>query len=84
MRSAGLGLKMAQLMRQKPTKKCARCGLKYPEDQENCPHCFELTEAELDELKDKIEEYHKSNANIGKLFFYFAAALLVFLVLLTL
>ncbi len=75
---------MAQVMRQKPTKQCDRCGLQFTEDKDECPHCTGLSENELDELKRKIEEHHQSNSNIGKLFLYFAVIVLVILVIVAL
>lgn len=73
----GLALKIAALRLQKPTKKCDRCGLRYPKDAEKCPHCGELGERELQELKEKIQEHRRSNKRLG-LMFVIAAVIVIF------
>lgn len=82
MRGIGLGMKMAQMLRQKPTRKCDRCGLQYAEDDESCPHCSGLDAAGLAALKTQLEQQHESNLNLGRLFLYLAVLILIGMVLL--
>jgi len=59
------------------SKKCERCGLRYPSDEEHCEHCFNLSDKEVDELKSRIREEQKSNMNLGRLFFYICILFLI-------
>ena len=55
----------------KPTKKCKRCGLKYPEKNECCTYCGHLKSgAELQVLKDQIKNNRKYSNKIGTIFFF--------------
>ena len=74
--SIGAGLRLAFMSRQKPTKKCERCGLLYPEDEEICSHCGELNGLELQMFLERIAEERQSTVNLGKLFFYIAMLLI--------
>lgn len=64
------------------TNKCDRCGQRYPRKHENCPHCKDLTETQLEELKLRVAEQHKANARLGTLFFLLAGFLLIGLLIL--
>lgn len=68
----GLGAKLAMLKAQRPLRECERCGLYFDSKLETCPHCSELDNAGLLELKQKIERQHQANKNLGVLFFYLA------------
>jgi len=68
----GLGLKAALMQQQKPTKKCDRCGLYYPKDEQKCIHCGDLSNNELQQFLEKIENEKISSKNLGMLFFYIA------------
>jgi len=57
-------------------KKCDRCGLSYPRKKMLCTHCNDLTDGEVEQLKQKYVNERGGNANIGK-FFIFIAILLV-------
>ena len=82
MNLGGLGLKAAHMRQQKPTKKCDRCGLYYPETENKCTHCGELSGDELQLLLERIEEERKSSNNLGKLFFYIAILIVIGMLLL--
>lgn len=60
----------------KPSRQCRRCGLRHRVKVERCPHCADLDEAGLAELKMHIEQRHRANAGLGKAFFYIAAVIL--------
>ena len=66
------------------SKKCDRCGLRYPIEEENCVHCFKLSDKEVGELKLKIDEEQISNKNLGHLFFYICILLLIGMIVLAL
>ncbi len=59
------------------TKKCMRCGQLYPKKAEQCIHCSHLNDQELEELKQQIEKTHQSNKQLGKLFLYLSAIVLI-------
>ena len=59
------------------TKKCRRCGLRYRWREKQCTHCSNLTDNEVNELKLRYKEEHKGNANLGRLFIYFAILIAV-------
>ncbi len=68
----GLGLKAAQMQQQKPTKKCDRCNQYYPEDEEKCIHCGDLSDIGLQHFLTKINKEKAAHNNLGKFFFYIA------------
>ena len=59
------------------SKKCDRCGLRYPEKETSCTHCAGLSDKEVEELRTRHEDEHAGNANLGRLFFYIAALIVV-------
>ena len=67
----------------KRRKKCSRCGLLYPKKEKFCPHCNDLDDKQVHELKLKFQEEQKGNENLGKLFLYLAV-IIALLVLITL
>ena len=77
MNIGGMGMRAALERVRRPRKKCNRCGLYYLAKEEKCPHCSELTEKELSELLDRIEETHQANSNLGFWFFVMAGLLIL-------
>jgi hypothetical protein len=71
---------MGLLGRIKPSRKCRRCGLRHRPKAERCPHCADLDEAGLAELKTHIRRQHRANAGLGRLFLYAAGLILAALV----
>ena len=63
------------------SKKCDRCGQRYPKKEKQCVHCSSLPDSELDNLRKTLEEEHLANSNLGGLFFYIAAIIVVFMVI---
>ena len=59
------------------SKKCKRCGLRYPGKEIQCAHCSNLTDAEVEELLQQKKKEHKTSASIGKLFFYIAILIII-------
>ena len=59
------------------TRKCKRCGLRYPRGEQACSHCTGLSEGEVQALKEKYENEHAGNANLGRLFLYIAGLMVV-------
>ena len=64
-------------IRIKFTRKCHRCGLRYPKNDTVCPHCSGLTDQQVAEVKARREREHAGNANLGRLFLYIAGLLVV-------
>ena len=62
------------------SKKCKRCGLRYPRKEVQCVHCSNLTDVEVEKLLQQKKKEHKTSASIGKLFFYIAILLFIGLV----
>ena len=59
------------------TKKCPRCNLRYPEKENQCTHCSNLTEQEVEELKIRYKEEQRGNANLGGLFLFFGVLIAI-------
>ena len=68
MKLGGLGARAA--LKQKPTKLCNRCGLRYSESELECTHCKDISESELSAFRERIETAHESNAKLGSIFFF--------------
>lgn len=69
-------------VRIKRTKKCERCGCRYPKVEENCSHCSNLKDgAELNEFLSLRKRRMKANVNLGKLFLYISLLLALILIL---
>lgn len=66
------------------SRKCGRCGLRYPEREPACIHCANLSDREVEALKQEIREQHASNTNLGKLFYYICALLVIGIIILAL
>ena len=65
------------------SKKCKRCGLRYPGKEIQCVHCSNLTDVEVDALLEQKKKEHKTSVNIGKLFFYIAILIFIGFVLIS-
>jgi hypothetical protein len=63
------------------TRKCPRCQLRYPKKYSQCSHCTGLNDNEVEALKLRYKNEHRGNANLGRLFVYFAALLAIGMVI---
>ena len=79
MRGPGLGMFMSHMRNRTPTKKCGRCGLKYKIDEENCPHCHNLSDTEVDALKQRFAREQIGNQRLGRMLLMTAALCLLIL-----
>ena len=80
MNIGGLGARAA--LRQKPTRKCERCGLRYPKDLADCPHCHTIrTQADLEAFKAEKAAERAAGVRLGRLFIIVALILLALLLL---
>jgi ribosomal protein L37E len=61
----------------KLTKKCKRCGLRYPAKEESCTHCTGLSDKEVEVLKEQYQNERAGNANLGWLFLFITALIVV-------
>ena len=78
MNIGGLGARAA--LKQKPTNKCDRCGLRYSKDMYSCPHCSDIkSDSELESFKENIENERKAGAHLGVTFLYIALVLIIIL-----
>lgn len=59
------------------TRKCKRCGLRYPQKESVCTHCTGLSEQEVHELKARYKNEQKGNANLGRLLLYIAMLIFI-------
>lgn len=66
MNFGGLAAKAA--LKQKPTKQCPRCSLRYPIDEEKCLHCKNVSDSELTAFKEHIEAQKEAGASLGSIF----------------
>jgi len=61
---------VGQSVPMKPTVKCDRCGLQYPESESNCTHCKDIcSEEELRQLIIKKENEYQSRYKLGFILF---------------
>lgn len=79
MNLGGLGARAA--LKQRPTKRCERCGLRYPKDEDRCTHCKNVSDSELAAFKEQIEAQRESGGRLGAIFLVMALALGVLLFL---
>lgn len=66
------------------SNKCSRCGLRYPRKAGKCTHCSSLSDTEMEEMLLQKRKAHKNTANIGKLFFYITALIVIGFIILSL
>lgn len=62
------------------SKKCNRCELRYPEKETQCPHCKDLSDSEVEQLKIRIEEEHEGNTYLGIIFSIMAIILFLIMI----
>jgi ribosomal protein L40E len=62
-------------LRVRKSQVCDRCGLWYPKEASQCPHCHGLDDAGVEQLRERSTEEHAGNANLGNLFLWIAIAL---------
>jgi hypothetical protein len=68
-------------LRMRRTKRCERCGLRYPIEAVRCTYCSDLPDSEIEALKQRVGEAHVGNARLGR-WLLIAATLLALLLLL--
>lgn len=68
-------------LRVRRTKRCQRCGLRYPIDAARCTYCSDLPDNEIEALRQRIGEAHAGNARLGR-WLLIAAIVLALLLLL--
>lgn len=66
------------------TRRCQRCGLRYPREQMNCPHCRGLTDEQVLKIRARHRRELMGNDQLGRLLFYIAGLLVVLLVIFSL
>ena len=59
------------------TKKCPRCKLRFHWKEKKCTHCSGLTNHEVNKLKERYNEEHKGNAQLGRWFIFAAIVLTI-------
>jgi hypothetical protein len=59
------------------TRKCKRCGLRYPAKADHCVHCHDLSDAEVESLKQHHRNQQLSHGNLGQLFLYIAIIVMI-------
>lgn len=72
-----LGLKGASYLLQKKKQKCERCSLYYLKTEDTCSHCGNLSEVELQNFLEKVEQEKAAAANLGNLFIYISILILL-------
>jgi uncharacterized membrane protein YvbJ len=58
------------------SKKCDRCGLQYDIEEVECPHCHNLSDAEVALLKQKEEQEAEGESKIGIILLFIAAVII--------
>lgn len=59
------------------SRKCERCELQYDIEEQECPHCHNLTDAEVVLLKEKMENEAEGNSSLGSIFLFIAAVIII-------
>lgn len=77
----GSGLFGAYRRHRRPTKQCDRCGLRYTVDHEACPHCSNLSDADVEKLKRRFRLEQLGNSRLGTRMLLGAAVLLLLVLL---
>ena len=68
----------------KLSKKCARCGLRYPKNSAACTHCEGLSDEQVRMIKNRHKREMIANDQFGRLLLYIAGLFLVVLVIIAL
>jgi len=63
------------------SKKCKRCGLRYPRTEKRCVHCTGLSDTEVEALLIEKKKEHKTSAVIGRLFLYITVLIVILIAL---
>lgn len=63
------------------SKKCKRCGLRYPERELVCPHCDGLTDEQVRRVRLRHNQALAGNAGLGRLLLYIAGLIIVVMVI---
>jgi hypothetical protein len=63
------------------TKKCPRCGLRYPEKEPVCPHCDGLSDEQVRRVRLRHRDALAGNGGLGRLLLYIAGLIIVVLVI---
>lgn len=59
------------------SRKCSRCGLRFPRREARCVHCSVLSDAEVEAMLLQKKKEHKTSASIGLLFFWIAVLIVI-------
>lgn len=59
-------------IRLRKSQSCDRCGQWYPKNETQCPHCEDLDDAQVQQLRKRRAGEHRGNANLGNLFLWLA------------
>jgi DTW domain-containing protein YfiP len=65
----------------KRSRKCKRCGLRYPEKDPLCPYCDGLGDDQLRKIRLRHRNEFAENTNLGRLLLSIAALLIVAMVI---
>ena len=60
---------------------CQRCGLNYDIDEPSCVHCAELSDTEVEALKERYREEQEGNHQLGLILICLAGFVTVVMVL---
>jgi hypothetical protein len=66
------------------SQRCERCGLRFPTSKEQCNHCSELSDTEVESLRRRVEREHAGHAELGRVFLILAAVVMALVMLLVL
>ena len=70
-----IGLSWTRYARRLPASRCERCHLDFPETEENCPHCWQMSDQALETF---LQELEKKKDNITRIVVGLIAALLLY------
>ncbi len=57
------------------SRSCERCGLRFSVSDEQCPHCTQLSDREVENLKERMAEQQVAHKQLGRILLVVAAAM---------
>lgn len=77
----GMGYKANRISKQLNRVCCKRCELYHDNKLSDCPHCSQLDDTQLQNLKDQVAEQDRLNSRLGQTIFLALAVVILLTVI---